>query len=89
MFEADSDSAYTTLTIMYSKKTATLVLGTTMPYSGLFDETFREMMVLLAQGKKEGSAAPSTMQMADIFRRKAMETTIMRNYVPRPYRIDF
>lgn len=89
LFEADCASAYTTLTIMYSKKNATLTLSSAMPYTGLFNELFREMLVLTAQGKKEGNSLPITMQMNEIFRRKAMETTIMRNYVPRPYRIDF
>ena len=89
LFESDCASAYTTLVIMYSKKTATLASDGTMPYSGIFDETFREMLVLYAESKKNGSVSQINGMMSAIFMKKAMEATIERNFVPRPYTIDF
>lgn len=88
-FNCPCASAYDDLTIHYMTKSATLTSSTTMPYSGVFDETFREMLVLYAQAKKDGNPSAVNGMMNALFQRKAMEITIQRNFVERPYYIGF
>ena len=89
LFEQACDQAYTTLKIYYNKKTATLALTDSMPYSDIFNELFREMFLLHAQFKKDGRPNPANSTYTSIFRKRAMEETIMRKFTRKPYYIDF
>jgi len=72
------------LTIYYDKKTAALALTDNMPYSDIFNETIREMMVLQARFNREGSG-DSIIRSA--FRKRAAEEEVQRSFVPRrPYK---
>lgn len=89
LFEQDCAESYTNLTIYYNKKTASLALGDSMPFQDRFNETFREMLVLYAQGKKEGNPSAINGMMQSLFQKRASEETIRRNFVQKPYYIDF
>ena len=60
-----------------------------MPYDGRYDQLFREMLVMHAKAKKEGNVGQPEGIYHEIFRRRAWEETLRRNFVPKPYRIDF
>jgi hypothetical protein len=89
LFEQDCAEAYTTLTIYYNKKQSSLAFGDSMPYQDRFNESFREMLSLYAQGKKDGNTSTMAQLMRNIFYKRAMEETIRREFVQKPYYIDF
>jgi hypothetical protein len=89
LFEQDCAEAYTTLTIYYNKKQSSLTFGDSMPYQDRFNESFREMLSLYAQGKKDGNTSTMAQLMRNIFYKRAMEETIRREFVQKPYYIDF
>jgi hypothetical protein len=60
-----------------------------MPYDGIYDDLFREMMVLHAKGKKEGQLGDVDQLYQQVFMKRAMEETIRKGFVPNPYSIDF
>jgi len=60
-----------------------------MPYNGLYDHLFREMLVMHAKAKKEGDIGTPENVYSEIFRKRAWETTIRRNFIPKGYSIDF
>lgn len=60
-----------------------------MPFDGKWDNLFREMLVIHAKGKKEGQMSNVDSIFQEIFRKRAFEEHIRRNFVPRNYNIDF
>lgn len=88
MFEQDADDAYT-LEITYNKKTAALALTDSMPYSDVFNEIFRELLVMHARAKKDGQLANVDRYYNDIFKSRAMQENLRRNFVIKPYVKDF
>jgi hypothetical protein len=74
------------LLIEYDKKTATLTLSDSMPYTDRFNEFFREMVVAHAKAKKEGVVDKSDVMFQDMFRQRAMQEEIARGFVPKAYR---
>lgn len=87
-FERAADADYT-VRFFYDSKTATLTSASTMPYSDLFNHIFRELLVMHARAKKEGQIGKGELFYESVFKRHAMEITIRRNYVPKPYKLDF
>jgi hypothetical protein len=57
-----------------------------LPYDGIFDEFIREMLVAHAKSKKQQRPSPIY---HEAFRRRAMEEVLRRQYVPKPYVIDY
>jgi hypothetical protein len=60
-----------------------------MPYDGNFDELLREMMVMVAKARKTGSAGQVDMIYEQVFRKRAMEETIRKGFVPKSYWLGF
>ena len=58
----------------------------TMPYDGIFDELFLEMLAGMANAKAGKKPAPLYQE---VFRRRAMEETIRRGFIPKPYHVSF
>lgn len=85
LFPQGCDDDHTDLVIYYDKKTATLTLSTSMPYTDRFNEFLREMLVLSAKMKKNGSASQGDSFFQQQFRARMMREEIQRGYVPRPY----
>jgi hypothetical protein len=73
------------LTIEYDQKTATKALTDSMPYTDLFNEFLREMVVMNAKAKKQGVVEKSDVMFQDLFRMRAMQEEIQRGFVPRNY----
>lgn len=88
LFEQDADDAYD-LVIYYNKKTATLALTDNMPYNSFFDEFLREMVVLHAHAKKEGRVSRPDSMYYDIFKGRAMQEQLRRDWVKRPYWLGY
>jgi hypothetical protein len=67
--------------------THTITLGDDMmPYDGIFDEFLREMLIIYSmdkRGAKTGSLGYT------IFKKRAFEETIRREYAAKPYKLDF
>lgn len=89
LFEQDCASAYTTLIMYYNKKQASLALGDSMPFQDRFNETFREMLSLYAQSKKDGNSTALIGLARNVFYKRAMDEVIRRDFVRKPYYIDF
>jgi hypothetical protein len=89
LFEQDADQAYTDVSIYYNKKTSVLTLASSMPYNDIFNEMFREMLVLHAKAKKEGRVTRGDSLYAEMFRTRAMQEQVRRDWVKKPYYIDF
>ena len=60
-----------------------------MPYDGIFDEYFREMLVLHAGAKSTSQPNPADAFYERIFRKRAFEEVINRKFVPRYYRLNY
>ena len=88
IFDLTADQKYD-LTIHYNKRTATLTTASNMPYSDRFNQIFRELLVMHAKAKKEGSIAPPEQMYSAMFRRVAIEDQIRIDFVPKNYRIGF
>jgi hypothetical protein len=88
LFERLADANYS-LDIYYNKRTAALTITDSMPYNSIFDETFRELLVGNAKAKKEGRISRSDGFYSELFRRRAMQENLRRNFVPKPYSKDF
>jgi hypothetical protein len=89
LFEQDCASAYTTLVMYYNKKQAALAFGDPMPYQDRYNETFREMLSLYAQSKKDGNSTALSGLARSVFYKRAMDEVIRRDFVQKPYYIDF
>lgn len=89
LFEEDCADSYTTLKIYYNKKTGTLALTDNMPYSDIFNELIREMLVLHAKAKKEGRVSNPDTLFTEIFRTRAMQENLRRDWTKRPYWLGF
>jgi hypothetical protein len=89
LFEQDAAESYTTLKIYYNKKTAVLTLTDDMPYNDIFNEVFREMLVLHAKAKKEGRVSRSDSLYSEFFRTRALQENTRRDWVKRPYWLGF
>lgn len=87
-FERAADANYT-VRFFYNSKTATLTSSSNMPYSDLFNNTIREMLIVYARAKKEGNIGKTDLYTDALFKKHAMEITIRRNFVPKPYKLDF
>lgn len=67
--------------------THTLTLGNdVMPYNGIFDDFIKEMLVLHAFSKR--GQKPDVIS-SSLFKKRAMEEMIRRNFVPKYYYIDY
>jgi hypothetical protein len=60
-----------------------------MPFDGRYDDLFREMLVLHAKGKREGTASRADMMFQEIFRKRVMEETIRRNFIEKSFYLGF
>jgi hypothetical protein len=90
LFPADSDDAYTDLVIQYHKKTGVLTSTDDMPYDDIFNEFFREQLVLHSKMKKIGPQAVSGDTLWNAaFKRIAMAEVIRRGWCEKPYTLDF
>jgi len=88
-FQQDADAIYD-LTIEYQKKTGVLAAPADMPYADIFNEFFREQLVLHTKLKRAGAqSAQGDVMWNDAFKRIAMAEVIQRNFVTKPYYIDF
>jgi hypothetical protein len=89
-FDRTADQNYT-LTCWYNTTTGTVTVATTTPYSGVFDDWLREMLVLHAKGKKTQNlkGAQGDLMYSELARKRVMEIVIRRNFIPKPYYIDF
>jgi hypothetical protein len=85
LFPQGCASSYTDLVIHYDKKTATLALTDSMPYNDIFNEFFREMLVMTAKAKKEGILDRADSAFNNMFRQRAMHEEIARGFIPKPY----
>ena len=84
LFPQGADSAHTDLLIYYDKKTADLALTDSMPYTDIFNEFLREMLVLCAKAKKQGLMKRSDVAFNEMFKRRAMQEEISRGFIPKP-----
>jgi len=87
-FDMISDQPYT-ITCWYNKTTGDVIASASTPYNGIFDDWLREMLVMHAKGKKEGTLGKTEMLYSELARKRAMEIQVRRSFVPKPYRIDF
>lgn len=79
-----------TLTVFYDKRSTTLTAeANTMPYSGTFDDTLREAVILLCQAKKYKSPQEADAMYARIFESVAHHDILFRRYKKKNYRLDF
>jgi len=87
VFERQADQAYG-LTIHFNQKAAALASDDNMPYGDEFNEQLRAAMVIYAKNR---NAELGSMDIAleGMFRKAAMTKMIRRNFVPKPYRLDF
>jgi len=69
--------------------THTITLTEYMPFDSRWDNLFREMLVLHAKAKKEGQMNTPDQIFQEVFRKRAFEEHIRRNFVPNSYYIDF
>lgn len=60
-----------------------------MPYDGLFDDFIRDMLVLHAMSKRGSDQVQQGIFNMGVFKKRAMEEVIRRNFVPRYYYIDY
>jgi hypothetical protein len=55
----------------------------------VFNEVFRELLVMHAKAKKEGQIAPSEQMYTAMFRRVAAEDIIRTDFKPKYYNLGF
>lgn len=89
LFEQKCDQAYTDLVIYYYTKPADLALTDSMPYNDRFNDTFIEMLNFYARAKEDRNVGQAMTLTREILRKRAMEETIQRGFVQKPYYIDF
>jgi hypothetical protein len=89
LFEQDCASAYTNLNIYYNLKTAALALTDSMPYNDVFNEFFRELLVLHAKAKKGGKVSRPDSIYHDMFKNRAMQENLRRDWVKKPYWLGY
>jgi hypothetical protein len=90
LFPQGADAAHTDLLIYYDSKTADLSLTDSMPYSDIFNEFLREMLVLNAKAKKQGLMKRTDTAFNEMFKRRAMQEEISRGFIPKhPYNYNF
>ena len=73
------------VTIFYDKKSDALTLTGDMPYSDIFNEFFREMLVFNAKIKKLGTVSQADGITANLFKSRAMHEEIARGFIPKSY----
>jgi hypothetical protein len=89
-FPGDCDDAYTDLIIQYHKKTGVLASTADMPYNDIFNEFFREQLVLHSKMKRLGpQSVQGDSSWNAAFKRVAMAEVIARGFIPLPYNKDF
>lgn len=93
-FSDDGTGAHTLtertgLVIHYNTKEAAKAVTDSMPYNDIFNEFLREMVVMHARAKKDGTIGIGESTYHQMFKKRAWEETIRRGFVPRPYYIDF
>lgn len=90
IFPADCDQVYTDLIIQYHKKTGVLLSTANMPYNDIFNEFFREQLVLHSKMKRLGPQAIAGDQVWNAaFKRVAMAEVIRRGWCEKPYNMDW
>lgn len=60
-----------------------------MPWDGIFDELLREMVVMHARAKMTGEVGQPEAIYGDVFRKRAFEERIRREFIPKYYRLDY
>lgn len=85
LFPQGVDAAHTDLLIYYDSKSATLALTDSMPYNDIFNEFLREMLILCAKAKKLGLVSRPDTAYTEMFKRRAMQETISRDFIPADY----
>jgi hypothetical protein len=60
-----------------------------MPWDGIFDELLREMIVMHAKAKQEGNVGQPEAIYGDVFRKRAFEERIRRDFVKKYYSLDY
>lgn len=89
LFEQDCDQAYDDMTIYYYTKAPELALTDSMPYQDRFNDSFIELLNFYGTLKKDGNVSQASSISRSLLRKRAMEETIQRGFVRRPYHIDF
>lgn len=80
----------TTVTVYYDKLSTTITAeNNTMPYSGRFDDSLREGVVLLCEAKKYKNPSEADAMYARIFDSIVNHDIINRKYKKKNYRLDF
>jgi hypothetical protein len=69
--------------------TQTMAHTDVMPYNDRFNQFMREMLVMHAKAKKEGVLERPEQVYSTIFRQRAMEETVRRNFIKKLYYLDF
>lgn len=75
--------------VHYNKLTATLTTASNMPYNDVFNEIFRELLVMHAKAKKEGVMAPSEQVYQAMFRQIAFQQQIRADRKNKYYYLGF
>jgi hypothetical protein len=88
LVEYPADQNYD-LIVRYNKRTPVLVLTDSMPYSSVFNETFRELLVMHAKAKKEGVIAPTEQTYTALFRQIAIQQQIRADRKEKYYHLGF
>lgn len=60
-----------------------------MPYDGIYDEIIREMLVMHGRAKQSGNVGNAEQIYGQVFRKRAFEERLRRNWTPKYYRLDF
>ena len=88
IFEKTSDAVYT-IRIHYNKKTGTLTSASTIPYNDVFNEIFRELLVMHAQAKRENKIMQADQLYTAMFRQRAAQEQLRMDYIPKIYKLGF
>jgi hypothetical protein len=90
IFPAGADQIHTDLIIQYHKKTGDLASSASMPYNDIFNEFFREQLVLHSKMKRLGpQAIQGDQAWNSAFKRVAMAEVIRRGWCKKPYNMDW
>ena len=75
--------------ITYDKWTGDLALTSSMPYSDDFNNYLTQGTSMFASSAKRDKAVPTDQQVHQLFRSELTRNVIVRNFVRRPYKMDF
>lgn len=88
-FEVTTDQAYN-MTCYYDKATTPFTAtADTIPYNGVYDDQLREVLVMMANGKKNAELRKADAVYLQMFTEVLHQDMINRNFIPKPYKLDF